>query len=72
MQKPNKHIYTVSEITQVIKGLLENNVGEIWLEGEISNFKAAASGHFYFSLKDQNSIILAWLKSTSSTFLFVL
>ena len=58
MQKVNKHIYTVSEITQVIKDLLENNVGEIWLEGEISNFKAAASGHFYFSLKDQNSIIL--------------
>ena len=58
MQKASKHIYTVSEITQVIKGLLENNVGEIWLEGEISNFKAATSGHFYFSLKDQNSIIL--------------
>jgi len=58
VQKVNKHIYTVSEITQVIKGLLENNVGEIWLEGEISNFKAAASGHFYFSLKDQSSIIL--------------
>jgi exodeoxyribonuclease VII large subunit len=58
MQKPNKHIYTVSEITRVIKGLLEEQVGEIWLEGEISNFKAAASGHFYFSLKDQGAIIL--------------
>jgi len=57
MQKVARHIYTVSEITQVIKGLLENSVGEIWLEGEISNFKAATSGHFYFSLKDQNSII---------------
>ena len=57
MLKPNKHIYTVSEITQVIKGLLEENVGEVWLEGEISNFKVASSGHFYFSLKDQNSLI---------------
>lgn len=57
MQKATKHIYTVSEITQVIKGLFESSVGEIWLEGEISNFKAATSGHFYFSLKDQNSII---------------
>lgn len=53
-----KHIYSVSEITQVIKGLLESSVGEIWIEGEITNFKAASSGHFYFSLKDQNSIIL--------------
>jgi exodeoxyribonuclease VII large subunit len=58
MLKINRHIYTVSEITQVIKGLLEEKVGEIWLEGEISNFKAATSGHFYFSLKDQGAIIL--------------
>ena len=53
-----KHIYSVSEITQVIKGLLESGVGEVWLQGEITNFKAASSGHFYFSLKDQNAIIL--------------
>ncbi|MFA5199322.1 MAG: exodeoxyribonuclease VII large subunit [Candidatus Omnitrophota bacterium] len=59
MERTDKHIYTVSEITQVIKGLLENSVGEIWLEGEISNFKAATSGHFYFSLKDKISIIQA-------------
>ncbi len=59
MPKVNKHIYTVSEITQAIKGLLEEAIGEIWLEGEISNFKAASSGHFYFSLKDQSSLIMA-------------
>jgi exodeoxyribonuclease VII large subunit len=59
INKPGqKHIYTVSEITQVIKGLLEEQVGEVWLEGEISNFKAAPSGHFYFSLKDQGALIL--------------
>ncbi len=58
MPKLNKQIYTVSQITQLIKGLLENNVGEIWLEGEISNFKAASSGHFYFSLKDEGALIL--------------
>ncbi|MHB8154919.1 MAG: exodeoxyribonuclease VII large subunit, partial [Candidatus Omnitrophota bacterium] len=58
MPEPSKHIYTVSQITQVIKGLLEEKVGEIWLEGEISNFKAATSGHFYFSLKDEGALIL--------------
>jgi len=52
-----KHIYTVSEITRVIKGLLEDKIGGIWLEGEISNFKAYPSGHFYFSIKDQGAII---------------
>ncbi|MFH0917948.1 MAG: exodeoxyribonuclease VII large subunit [Candidatus Omnitrophota bacterium] len=57
MQKLSKHIYTVSEITQVIKGLLEEKVGEIWLEGEISNFSIGPNGHFYFSLKDQSAII---------------
>ena len=59
MQKTSRHIYTVSEITQKIKGLLEDKIGEVWLEGEISNFKAASSGHFYFSLKDEGAIILA-------------
>ena len=58
-RQSHKHIYTVSEITQVIKGLLEEKIGEIWLEGEISNFKAATSGHFYFSLKDQGALIWA-------------
>ena len=43
----------------MIKGLLELNVGEVWIEGEVSNFKAASSGHFYFSLKDQGALILA-------------
>jgi len=57
--RSHKHIYTVSEITQEIKGLLEEKIGEVWLEGEISNFKAASSGHFYFSLKDQNALIWA-------------
>ncbi|MFA7706514.1 MAG: exodeoxyribonuclease VII large subunit, partial [Candidatus Omnitrophota bacterium] len=57
--RPEKHIYSVSEITQAIKGLLEEKIGEVWLEGEISNFKAASSGHFYFSLKDQNALIWA-------------
>ncbi|MDO9572455.1 MAG: exodeoxyribonuclease VII large subunit [Candidatus Omnitrophota bacterium] len=59
MQKNHKHIYTVSEITQVIKGMLEEKVGEVWIEGEVSNFKAASSGHFYFSLKDQGALIWA-------------
>jgi exodeoxyribonuclease VII large subunit len=62
MQKTSKlenQIYTVSEITQAIKGLLEEKIGEVWLEGEISNFSIGPNGHFYFSLKDQNSIIKA-------------
>jgi len=54
-----KHIYTVSEITQNIKLILENSFPEVWVEAEISNFKAHTSGHFYFSLKDENALLLA-------------
>jgi len=45
-------IYTVSEITRAVKDTLENNIGCIWITGEISNFRRPASGHCYFTLKD--------------------
>lgn len=54
-----KHVYTVSEVTQDIKLILENTFAEVWVEGEISNFKAYPSGHFYFSLKDQTAVLAA-------------
>jgi len=54
-----KHVYTVSEITQDIKLILENTFAEAWVEGEVSNFKAYPSGHFYFSLKDEASVLAA-------------
>ena len=52
-------ILSVSELNHQIKNLLEGHVGNLWLKGEISNFKAHSSGHLYFSLKDQNSQIRA-------------
>lgn len=55
----DRHVYTVSEVTQDIKLILENTFREVWVEGEISNFRAAASGHFYFSLKDQSAVLAA-------------
>jgi exodeoxyribonuclease VII large subunit len=59
MKETNKerHIYSVSEITKDIKLILENTFTEVWIEGEISNFKAANSGHFYFSLKDEGAVL---------------
>jgi exodeoxyribonuclease VII large subunit len=60
-QALTKHIYTVSELTQDIKMILENSLSSIWLEAEISNFTHQLSGHMYFSLKDENAIINACL-----------
>ena len=48
---------TVSDLTQQIKMLLETGLAPVWLTGEISNFKRHSSGHFYFSLKDENAQI---------------
>ncbi|MFH1678572.1 MAG: exodeoxyribonuclease VII large subunit [Candidatus Omnitrophota bacterium] len=52
-----RRIYTVSGLTQDIKLILENTLGSIWVEGEISNFIRHSSGHMYFSLKDENAVI---------------
>ena len=49
--------YQVSDLTRAIKGLMEDAFDSIWVEGEISNFRTAASGHSYFVLKDKNSQI---------------
>ncbi|HEY3174683.1 MAG TPA: exodeoxyribonuclease VII large subunit [Candidatus Polarisedimenticolia bacterium] len=43
---------TVSEVNTAAKELLEEAFPDVWIQGEISNFKAHGSGHFYFSLKD--------------------
>ncbi|HIC91928.1 MAG TPA: exodeoxyribonuclease VII large subunit [Syntrophaceae bacterium] len=52
-------IYTVSELTQRIKDILEERFPFIWVEGEISNLRAPLSGHCYFTLKDESSQIRA-------------
>ncbi len=50
-----KEIYTVSAFNADVRGLLEDSFGNLWIEGEISNFAAPGSGHWYFSLKDDNA-----------------
>jgi len=52
--KPDK-IYTVSEVTRMVKMELESAFPLLWIEGEISNFHRHHSGHLYFTLKDETS-----------------
>jgi len=60
-QKPTvnsgRQILTVSQLNGRAKKLMESELGSVWLEGEISNFICAASGHWYFTLKDSNAQI---------------
>jgi len=56
-------IISVSELNKKAKSLLENGIPKLWIEGEISNLARPASGHMYFSLKDESSQIrCAWFK----------
>jgi len=53
------HVLSIEELNLSIKQSLEGQFSLIWVRGEISNFKAHTSGHFYFSLKDSKSQISA-------------
>jgi exodeoxyribonuclease VII large subunit len=52
-------VFSVSELTGQIMSLLESHFDFIWIEGEISNFSAPVSGHYYMALKDDRSQIRA-------------
>ena len=53
----HRHLYTVSELTFQIRECLEEKFPLIWVAGEVSNFRRPASGHFYFTLKDDGAQI---------------
>ncbi|HDQ26088.1 MAG TPA: exodeoxyribonuclease VII large subunit [bacterium] len=46
---------SVSELTAAVKAILEESMGRVWVKGEISNYSSPASGHVYFTLKDENN-----------------
>jgi exodeoxyribonuclease VII large subunit len=50
--RAERDIYSVSRLNREVRLLLESGLPVLWLEGELSNFAAPASGHWYFSLKD--------------------
>src|SRR5215208_5164992 len=62
---------TVSQLTNSIRIALESRFLSVWVEGEISNFKDHSSGHWYFTLKDQNAQLRAkCFRSTNSRIRF--
>src|SRR3989338_10225258 len=66
---PSQKIYKVGEITRLIRTLLENEFRNVWIEGEISNFKHHSSGHIYFTLKDEAAQISAVFFAKANQFL---
>lgn len=57
--KDEAPVLSVEQLNLQIKQLLEGQIVSVWIKGEISNFKAHTSGHYYFSLKDDKSQISA-------------
>lgn len=55
MLQSNQNIFTVSRLNSEVRLLLENEMGIVWLIGEISNFSAPVSGHWYLTLKDSRA-----------------
>ena len=53
--KVEPRIFSVAEVTRAVRGVLETAFDEVWVEGEVSNFRQQASGHQYFTLKDADS-----------------
>lgn len=64
----NDKYITVTQLTRYIKYKIDNdtNLNEVFLKGEISNFKAHSRGHFYFTLKDEGSRINAIMFASST------
>ena len=51
----SENIYSVSQLNNAARQMLEGNFSQIWLTGEISNFTQPVSGHWYLTLKDENA-----------------
>lgn len=60
-QSRSEKAFTVSQLTSVIREVLENNVGRVSVIGEVSNLRVQSSGHCYFSLKDDSAVLAAVL-----------
>src|SRR6267378_1771474 len=52
---PERRVFTVSELNAAIRGILDREFQDVWIVGEISGTKLAASGHYYFTLKERDA-----------------
>src|SRR3989304_5439628 len=69
MEFPSKKIFTISELTQEIKTLLETSLYYVWVEGEISNLRSPISGHIYLTLIDEDARINAVIFRAQARFM---
>ena len=56
-EAPPRTVYSVSDLAEILSGLLQDSLPNLWVQGEISNLAKPASGHWYFTLKDDGAQI---------------
>ena len=66
---PRRRVYSVSELTSAVRTLFEEQLGEIFVEGEISNCRVWNTGHLYFTLKDRDAQLKAVMFKTTLRYL---
>ena len=66
---PERRVYTVSELNAAIGALLGSEFQDIWVAGEVSGVRVAASGHNYFALKEQDSVLRCVCFRTTARYL---
>ena len=54
-QRGDDGVMSVSRLVRRMKNILEIEIGDVWVEGEVSNLRKQGSGHFYFSVKDDKA-----------------
>ncbi len=52
---PDDEVWTVSELNETVRALVQDNLPPFWIRGEVNELRAYASGHWYFSLKDADA-----------------
>src|SRR4051812_42559232 len=52
--QPQRRVWTVRDLMSAVRTRMEREFTDVWIEGEISNYRPAESGHLYFTLKDEN------------------
>jgi len=56
-QAPSRRVWRVADLVSAVRTSVERSFTDVWVEGEISNFRAAESGHLYFALKDGDALL---------------
>jgi len=69
VQTTEREVFSPSQLVRLVRNLLEDAFPLIWVEGEISNFVRAASGHMYFALKDTQAAVRCAMFKPRSTYL---